>query len=115
MNRRSFLKAAPAVVALPAVAFASVTAPEGFHRISVEEGDPGYIPYGMLRGDRKKVSIFLNGQKEAAVVTADAREGWIKRHIRTPDGNYAHARGELLTEVVHGAVVIEISNKDTVK
>ncbi|SER57658.1 hypothetical protein [Rhizobium sp. NFR03] len=114
MNRRSFLKAAPAVAVLPGVALASGHAPAGYQRLSTEKDDPGYRAYCMLRGDRKKVKIFLNGQ-ETSALTADAGEGWVKRHVITPEGNVAHDGRELLTEVVHGAVTIEITNKDEVK
>jgi len=43
-------------------------------------------------------------------LTADASEGWVKRHIESDGGNCAYnaATGDLLTEIVHGHVEIRI-------
>lgn len=84
-------------------------APVGFHRVSVEKDDAGYVPYGMLVGDDKMVAVYLDGVKVQGVRTADAKEGWVKRYIRTPSGNIARVKADLLTEIVHGHVEIRVS------
>jgi len=111
MNRRKFMSAIPAVAAAPLVIAASYSgnAPLGFHRLSVEKGDPGYLPYAHLRGDNRDAEIWLDGVEQRAI-TADAHEGWVKRYVRTERGNLANNGREVLTEIVHGRVTIKITD-----
>jgi hypothetical protein len=106
MNRRSFFGAAASVVMAPAAA-ASI-APPKFSRLSCEKDDPGYRPYCELRGDRRTFRVLLDGRESKGVITADTSEGWVKRHVITERGNYAHDGKNLLTEIVHGYVEIII-------
>lgn len=114
MDRRSFLRASAAVslgAGLP-VSIANAPCPEEpaglFQRISCEKGDRGYRAYCMARGDDKTVMVYLNGEPQRYALTADANEGWVKRFVSTPAGNIAHDGREVLTEIVHGTVTIEI-------
>jgi hypothetical protein len=103
MNRRSFFGA---VAVLPAVAVAAPSVPAEYSRLSTEKGDPGYVPYSKLLGDKRKFRVLFNGAKRKGVITCDANEGWIKAHVLTERGNFAHDGKELLTEIVHGRVEI---------
>lgn len=108
MNRRAFLKGAPIAAVSLAAGIPASGAPAGYERLSVEPGDPGYVPLAKLNGDGVKVKVFLNDVEQGAI-TVDASEGWMKRYVMTDKGNHAHSRGELVTEVVHGKIRIELS------
>lgn len=115
MNKRKFfsmLAGAPFVpLAAAPVAVAAGIAPKGFERISCEHGDPGYIPYGKLCADKIRPKFFLDGVEQKQVLTADAREGWIKRWACGESGRIAVVNGEAVEEVVHGHVEIKLLPK----
>lgn len=66
------------------------------------------------RGLLGKVKVKLNGEYVGDVAVADEEEGYIKRFKRV-DGKFVinRKREEVETEVLHGNVVIEISNEVT--
>ena len=86
------------------------SAPVGYERVSCETGDPGEVAYGMACADGKQIKVWLDGVEQTHCITADASEGWVKRLIVSPSGNVAinMATGEILTEVVRGAVTIAL-------
>lgn len=56
----------------------------------------------------KKITCLLDGV-ETPIICADAAEGWVERHVRTPDGKYATVTDEagkkkLVNERVYGRV-----------
>lgn len=112
MNRRKFfglgfVAAAMSPTAALEAAHAATAGPVG--RVSVVEGEPGYREYCIARGDGKTVRAILDGVNITDADAADAIEGWVRRCVRTPKGNIAHdGRGNILMEVVYGAVRIEI-------
>lgn len=113
MNRRSLFSAVPAALlgigpAIAAMA-AQASAPEGFERVSCDKDDPGYRAFAMLNGDGKKFQIMLDGIEVQHCITADARDGWVKRLVTTPAGNIAISFDDVLTEIVHGRVEIIIT------
>lgn len=106
MKRRSFLLCS---ILAPAAAVATVAAaakPNGL-RLSIEPEDPGYRAYCILNGDRKKITVFLDGVK-TNVITADESLGMVYRPVFTPDGNLAHHGGTILHETVYGDVRIVV-------
>ena len=66
------------------------------------------------RGLLGKVKVKLNGEYVRDVVVADEEEGYIKRFKRV-DGVFVinRKRDDIETEVLHGNVVIEISDEAT--
>ncbi|BCH33150.1 hypothetical protein MesoLjLc_50800 [Mesorhizobium sp. L-8-10] len=111
MDRRSFLRgAAVAPIAVTGAAVQANSAPEGYERVSTETGDPGERAYAMACGDGKRIKVYLDGVEQQYCLTADARQGWVKRHVITEQGNVAFNRAteEILTEVVHGRVEIAL-------
>ena len=66
------------------------------------------------RGLLGKVKVKLNGEYVWYVVVADEEEGYIRR-FKKVDGKFVinRKREEVETEVLHGNVVIEISNETT--
>lgn len=66
------------------------------------------------RGLLGKVKVKLNGEYVRDVVVADEEEGYIKRFKRV-DGVFVinRKREDVETEVLHGNVVIEISDEAT--
>ncbi len=112
MNRRSLLGMLAAAPALAVVSATPADAPVkkvGGRRFSCRKGDPGYRDYCMARGDRQKVKIYLNGEEQKEVLTADESEGMVLRLARTPSGNLAHDGENLLEETVYGDVKIVLS------
>lgn len=113
MDRRSFLRAAAVLpLATPALALPG-SGTEGITRISCEAGDPGEIAFAKACGDGRKVIVLLNGVTCPDVKTADAVEGWVKRCIRTGNGNIAFNRvtGQILHEKVYGRVEIRFEER----
>jgi hypothetical protein len=109
MNRRSFLRAAaiaPAIAAMPAIS----SAPAGYERVSCEKGDPGERAYALACAGGKTVKVYLDGVEQKYALTADTNQGWVKRTVVSADGNIAFNRAteEIYTEIVHGAVRIEV-------
>lgn len=114
MNRRSFLRgAAVAPVIAVGAAIPAISAPGGFSRVSCEKGDPGERAYGIACAERKQVDVYLDGVKQKFALTADAKEGWVKRWIEAGNGRPAFnpATEEVLTEVVYGRVEIRLAPK----
>lgn len=110
INRRGFLtsmSAAPAAIA----ATAAIT-PIAYHRVSVEAGDPGEAAFAALCAQKKRAEVFLDGVYQKWALTADAKEGWVRRHrIDEFDNVLFNPRtGKILNEVVYGSVVIEIKD-----
>lgn len=110
MDRRAFLKgavftvaAAPIGTEVPAAVIKS-----GGMRISVDPDDPGYRQYCVLRGDNKKITVFLNGQKYVGK-TADEAMGFVVGPVRTLEGNIAHDGENFLEETLYGDVRIVVS------
>ena len=64
------------------------------------------------RGLLGKVKVKLNGEYVRDVVVADEEEGYIKR-FKKVDGKFVinRKRDDIETEVLHGNVVIEISDE----
>lgn len=112
MNRRVFLAAMPLapLVAVPAVALPAVAAvPKAGLRLSALKDDPGYRAWCELCGDGKTVKVYLDGVEQHDAVTADEADGMVYRAVRTPSGNLAIGRDEILYETVYGDVRIVIS------
>lgn len=112
MDRRSFLRsAALAPVSVAAVASGkSHSAPLGYERVSSEKDDPGYLAWCTLNADKKTCLVYLDGVQQKFVLTADAKEGWIKRHILSPNGNLViGSDNNILNEIVSGVVTISIA------
>jgi hypothetical protein len=112
MNRREIFKlggAAAAVATIPARALAAgpKQSPD-YTRVSTEEGDAGYVPYGHLMADGRWPTVYLDGVKQDGCLTADSNVGMIKRYVQTEHGNYAAVGNKLLTETVYGRVLIEV-------
>lgn len=81
----------------------------GGMRISCLKDDPGYRAWCMLRGDGKTAKVYLDGVEQKDACIADEAEGMVRRAVRTPEGNLAIGRDEVLEETVYGDVHIEIA------
>jgi hypothetical protein len=81
-------------------------------RLSVEKGDPGELPYGMLRADHKNARIFLDDKEQRYCITADDSEGYIKRHLLSEGGRPVVIAGAIQTEEVRGTVRIEVEARE---
>lgn len=78
-------------------------------RVSVVKGDPGERAYAECCADRRKITVYLNGQEQDRVITADAA-GTLTRISMSPNGNILvnFATNEIIEETVTGQVVIVI-------
>lgn len=117
MNRRGFLLgalAAPAAVVPLSQPTAGVNKTSGI-RISRDPADSGYRAYCEAFGDGKKIRVFLNGVEQRYVETADEREGFVLRAVTTDRGNLAHDGHDVLTETVHGDVLVMIEDQLRIK
>lgn len=109
MDRRGFLKALAVPAVIPMSVVAVSTYPKDYHRVSTEKDDPGYISLAKLRSDGHTVKVYLDGIEQKNAVTADAREGFVKRSMVTEKGNIVVAFGEIINETLYGSVDIVIS------
>jgi len=75
-------------------------------RLSVHEGDPGFLPYRQLCRDGKKPLIFLNGQAMESVVTADEERGFVTFIKRDMAGQFMLEDDEVATDIAYGTVKI---------
>lgn len=73
-------------------------------RISIEEGDPGQVPFQLLGKQRWDVRILLDGVEQRECVTADRKEGWVKRYVTDNNGRLSVRGDRIATEIVHGKV-----------
>lgn len=73
-------------------------------RVSALKHDAGYLNYIEMRR-MGAVVIKLDGVEQDQVVTADADNGMIVRHV-VVDGKVQHHGGLLLTETLRGKVQI---------
>ncbi|WP_424813564.1 hypothetical protein [Roseococcus sp. YIM B11640] len=73
-------------------------------RVSIVEGDPGYMPPGATIGFK----ILLDGEEQNACVTADEEQGLIVRYKRGEGGKLLAVAldGDLIREEVRGKVEI---------
>jgi hypothetical protein len=103
MNRREAVKACLGG-AVAAAGVAVVAGASEITRVSCEIGDPAYRPSPWFIGDYKVPTIFLNGEKQTLVMTADSRLGMVRRYKSSADGRTLDEM-----ENVFGVVRIEIS------
>jgi hypothetical protein len=76
-------------------------------RLSVHEGDPGFLQYVELGGDSAKIKIFLDGVEQRDCVTADRAQGWVRRFKRL-DGMPVIVDYRFAEEVVYGVVEFKL-------
>jgi hypothetical protein len=71
-------------------------------RISADESDPGYL----RPADRRTIQVFLDGTRQARVITADDFKRLIIR-CKEDCGHLVFENGEVLTETLSGDVEIK--------
>lgn len=81
-------------------------------RFSVRDNDPGYLPYHLqVVGANKHLTVYLDGEVQSLVITADDETGEVVRYVRDAQGNPQidpNNKDQAWTETVTGRVVLEI-------
>lgn len=75
-------------------------------RLSVRESDPGYDLWVQNFDAGRIPRIFLDGEEQKEVVTADDEAGIVIRAVTDADGHLIFDDEEYLTEEVSGDVLI---------
>jgi len=77
-------------------------------RISAESGDPGYSPMYL------HARVWFNGVERKDVVTADEEKGMVVVYVRHDNGELRldHGARAMMTEILFGKVVIEVSARE---
>lgn len=76
-------------------------------RVSIDKADPGYETYLGIHANGRDCKVFLNGEQQRWVVTADDVEGIVTCHDSDTDGNLVIDGDEVATVTRKGDVVIE--------
>ncbi|OHV81613.1 hypothetical protein [Rhizobium sp. LCM 4573] len=82
-------------------------------RVSSDKADPGYADWCKLNGDRKIVTVYLDGEKVRDAVMADEEAGEVRRCVRTEADNLAFDKktGDILRETLRGKVKVVVEDR----
>ena len=89
---------------------------EFFRRMSTDKDDPGYAAWKSARANGQQIAVLLDGLERTDVITADETKREITRGVIDSSGRILvdHDKGEIVTETLHGEVVIVVSSPPAV-